>query len=64
MAQKESKIISMTWLPSELFVLLERLLEQLNKLLEYAGIPYENAQILEKGLSLIRATYYFEYALS
>ena len=53
-----------TWQPSDPIVLLTRPLEQLQKLAIQAGIPYTDGQILEKGLTLIRATRDFEYALT
>ena len=54
----------MTWLPSDPIALLTRPLEQLQKLAAHAGIPYTDQQILEKGLTLIRATRDFEYGLT
>ena len=53
-----------TWLPSDPLILLTRLLEQLRKLAQHAGIPYTDAQILEKALAIIRVTKDFEYALT
>jgi len=63
-AQKEAEVMSMTWIPSDPIILLARPLEQLKKLSLHAGVPYTDAQILEKGLSIIRATRDFEYALT
>ena len=56
--------MSMTWLPSDPIILLTRLLEQLEKLAQQAGIPYTPAQILEKALSIIRATCDYELTLT
>ena len=63
-AQKEAEIMSMTWLPSDPIILLTRLLEQLEKLAQQAGIPYTPAQILEKALSIIRAILDYKLALT
>jgi len=52
-AQKEAKVISLTWQPSKPIVLLTRPLEKLQKLAVQADIPYTDAQILQKGLQLI-----------
>ena len=56
--------MSMNWQPSDPIVLLTRPIEQLQKLATYAGIPYTDSQILEKGLTIIRSTRDFEYALT
>ena len=53
-----------SWQPTDPIILLTRPLEQLQKLATQAGIPYKDNQILEKGLTLIRATRDFEYALA
>ena len=45
-------------------VVLTRPVEDLQKLVTQAGIPYTDSQILEKGLTIIRATRDFEYALT
>jgi hypothetical protein len=45
-------------------VLLYRPIEQLQKMAVTAGIPYSQAQLLEFGLTIIRATRDFEKALS
>ena len=63
-AQKEQEVMTMTWLPSDPIALLARPLEQLKKLAAHAGIPHADQQILEKGLTLIRATRDFEYGLT
>jgi len=63
-SQKEMEVMTSTWQPSDPLVLLTRPLEQLQKLAIQAGIPYTDGQILEKGLTLIRATRDFEYALT
>ena len=63
-SQKESEVISLTWQPSDLIVLLTRPLEQLQKLAVQAGMPHIDNQILQKGLQLIRNTNDFEYALT
>ena len=63
-SQKEMEVMTSTWQPSDPIVLLTRPLEQLQKLATQAGIPYTDGQILEKGLTLIRATRDFEYALT
>ena len=62
--QKESEVMSMNWHPTDPIVLLTRPIEQLQKLATQAGIPYTDRQILEKGLSIIRSTRDFEYALT
>ena len=54
----------MSWQPNDPIVLLTRPIEQLQKLATQAGIPYTDSQILEKGLTKIRATRDFEYALT
>ena len=63
-AQKEAEVMTMSWQPTDPMVLLTRPLEQLQKLATQANIPYTDNQILEKGLSLVRATRDFEYALT
>jgi hypothetical protein len=62
--QKEQEVMSMSWQPNDPIVLLTRPIEQLQKLATQAGIPYTDSQILEKGLTKIRATRDFEYALT
>ena len=62
--QKEQEVMSMSWQPNDPIVLLTRPIEQLQKLATQAGIPYTDSQILEKGLTIIRATRDFEYALT
>ena len=54
----------MSWQPNYPIVLLTRPIEQLQKLATQVGIPYTDSQILEKGLTKIRATKDFEYALT
>ena len=61
--QKEQEVMSMSWQPSDPMVVLTRPVEDLQKLATQAGIPYTDSQILEKGLTIIRATRDFEYAL-
>ena len=61
---KEAEVMSMTWQPSDPIVLLTRPIENLQKLAQQAGIPYTDQQLLEKGLSIIRSTRDFEYALT
>ena len=56
--------MSMLWQPSDPIVLLTRPIENLQKLAEQVGVPYTEKQLLEKGLTLIRNTYDFEYALT
>jgi len=63
-AQKEAEVMTMSWQPTDPMVLLTRPLEQLQKLATQANIPYIDNQILEKVLSLVRATRDFEYALT
>ena len=63
-AQKESEVMAMTWLPSDPIILLTKPLEDLNKLANQAGVPFTSAQILKKALSVIRATRDFELALA
>ena len=53
----------MSWQPTDPIALLTRPIEQLQKLATQAGIPYTDGQILEKGLTMIRSTRDFEYAL-
>ena len=62
--QKDNEVMTMSWQPTDPLVLLTRPIEQLQKLAITAGIPYTNSQILEKGLTLIRSTRDFEYALT
>ena len=56
--------MSMIQLPSDPIILLTRPLEQLEKLAQQAGIPYTLAQILEKVLSIIRATHNYKLTLT
>ena len=63
-AQKEAEVMSMTWQPTDPMVLLTRPLEHLQKLATQGNIPYTENQILQKGLSLVRATRDFEYAIT
>lgn len=63
-AQKESEVISLIWLPSDPLVMLTKPLEQLQKLAVQANMPYTDSQILQKGLKLICNTNDFEYALT
>ena len=56
--------MSMSWQPNDPIVLLTRPIEQLQKLATQAGIPYTDSQILERGLTMIRATRDFEYSLT
>ena len=44
--QKESEVMSMTWLPSDPLIVLVRPLEQLKKLAEHTRIPYADVKIL------------------
>lgn len=62
--QKDNEVMTMSWQPTDPLVLLTRPIEQLQKLATTAGIPYTDSQILEKGLTLIRSTRDFEYALT
>ena len=62
--EKEMEIMAMDWNPADPIVLITRPLEQLRKLVEQAKVPYTDAQILDKGLSLIKATRDYEYALT
>ena len=45
-------------------MLLTRPIEQSQKIATQAGIPYTDSQILKKGLTMIRVTRDFEYALT
>ena len=54
----------MTWQPNNPIVLLIRPIEQLQKLATQARTPYAHSQMLEKGLTLMRATRDFEYTLA
>jgi len=56
--------MAMTWLPSDPIILLTKPLEDLNKLAIYAGVLYTPKQILEKALTIIRATRDYELALT
>jgi len=51
--QRESEVMSMTWLASDPIILLTKPLEDLNKLATHAGVPYTPKQILEKALAII-----------
>ena len=62
--KKDLEVMSMAWLPYDTIVLLTAPLDHLKKLFQHAGITYIDKQILEKVLSLIRATKDFEYALA
>ena len=62
--QKDSEVMSMNWQPTDSIIMLTRPIEQLQKLATQAGIPYTDSQILEKGLTIIRSTRDFEYALT
>ena len=42
-AQKEQEVMNTTWLPSGPLILSTRLLKQLRKLAEHAGIPRTDA---------------------
>ena len=56
--------MAMNWSLSDPIMLVTRPLEQLRKLAEQARVLYADAQILEKGLSLIKSTRDYEYALT
>ena len=60
---KEAEVMATAWQPSNLIVLLTRPIENLQKLATQADNPYSDKQLLEKGLSIIRNTRDFEYAL-
>jgi len=60
---KEAEVMAMAWQPSDPIVLLTRPIENLQKLATQADNPYSDKQLLEKGLSIIRNTRDFEYAL-
>ena len=62
--EKEAEIMAIAWNPSDPIILITRPLEQLRKLAIHAKVPYTDAQILEKALSIIRATRDYEYALT
>ena len=62
--EKEREVMSMSWQSSDPIVLLTRSIEQLQKLATQAGMPHTDSQILEKGLTIIRATRDFEHALT
>ena len=62
--EKEMEIMAMNWNLADPIVLITRPLEQLRKLAEQAKVPYTDAQILDKGLSLIKATRDYKYALT
>ena len=63
-AQKEAQVMATAQQPIDPIVLLTRILEQLQKLATQANIPCTDNQILKKGLSLVRATRDFKYALA
>ena len=54
----------MPWQPRDPLVLLTRPIENLQELLELAGLPYLDMQLLQKGSSMMRNTREFECALS
>ena len=56
--------MSMTWQPHEPNILLICSIENLQKLVQQAGILCTDKQLLQKGLQLIRNTHNFEYALT
>ena len=56
--------MALAWNPSDPIILITRPLEQLRKIATHAKVPYTDAQILEKALSIIRATRDYEYALT
>ena len=62
--QRESEAMSMAWHASDPIILLTKSLEDLNKLASHAGVPYAPKQILEKALSIIRATKDYELAFT
>ena len=61
--EKEAEVLTMSFTPGDPMVSLFRPIEQLQKLAVSAKIPYSDAQILEFGLTIIRATRDFEKAL-
>ena len=63
-SEKEAEIMAISWNPSDPIILITRPLEQLRKIADHAGVPHTNAQILEKALSIMRATRDYEYALT
>ena len=48
--------MAMTWLPSDLIILLTKPLKDLNNLAQQAGVPHAPEQLLEKALLIIRTT--------
>jgi hypothetical protein len=62
--EKEAEVLTLSFNPADPMVLLYRPIEQLQKMAVTAGIPYSQAQLLEFGLTMIRATRDFEKALS
>ena len=63
-AQKESEVMAMPWQPHDPLVLLIRPIENLQKLVEQAGVPYSEMQLLQKYLSIMRNTRDFEHAIA
>ena len=61
--QKEAEVMSISWQPNNPIVLLTRPIKNLQKLATQAQNPFSDKQLLEKGLSIIRSTRDFEYAL-
>lgn len=62
--QRKAEVMEMTWLPSDPIILLTKPLEDLNKLVNHAGVPLTPKQILEKELTIMRATRDYEFALT
>ena len=63
MQEKEDEIIVMNWNPSIHNFLITRLLQQMRKLAQHASDLYTNAQILQKALTIIKATRDYKYSL-
>ena len=61
--QKELEVMLILWQPNNPIVLLTRPIENLQKLATQAQILYSDKQLLEEGLTIIRNTRDFEYAL-
>ena len=63
-AQREAEVMSITWQPNGPLVLLTRPIETLQKMAIQAGIPFSTAQLLDKGLQIIKNTRDYEIALT
>ena len=63
-AQREPEVMLITWKPHDLLVLLTWPIETLQKMATQARIPFSTAQLIKKGLQIIKNTRDFEIALT